>query len=82
MTLQEILTRLDAEFPDRHVSFNIEVTSFKGNPHYDDPEDPRNLEMNLYDSEFKRIDCASLEDGIRALKSKIGTLVPEIDIAA
>jgi hypothetical protein len=82
MTLQEIKDRLDAEFPDRHVAFGLDITSFKGNPNCTGPDDPQAIEMTLYDSELKHFPCATLEEGIRALKSKLGTLTPEMEIAA
>ena len=80
MTLQEIKQRLDAEFPDRHVSFTVDVTSFKGNPAYTAPGDPQAIEVNLYDSEFKNFPCANLEEGIAALKSKLGLTIPEMEL--
>lgn len=83
MKLQDIKTRLDTEFPDRTVSFKVEVNSYRGNPDFENnPFAPATIEMSIYDSEFKTIECASLEEGIRALKSKIGTLTPEMEIAA
>lgn len=79
MTLQEIKRRLDAEFPDRHVSFTVDVTSFKDNPNHTDP-DLKSIEVSLYDSQFKNFPCANLEEGIAALKSKLGLTVPGMDL--
>lgn len=81
MTLQEIKQRLDTEFPDRHVSFTVDVTSFKDNPNLTDP-DLKSIEVSLYDSQFKNFPCANLEDGIAALKLKLGLTVPEMELVA
>jgi len=80
MTLMEIKQQLDKEFPDRTVSFTMEVNTYRGNPNFTEPDDPQGIEVSIYDSEFKTIPCVSLEEGIRALKSRIGTLTPEIEI--
>lgn len=62
MTLQEIKQRLDAEFPYRHVSFTVDVTSFKDNPNHTDP-DLKSIEVSLYDSEFKNCEFGRWDRG-------------------
>jgi hypothetical protein len=79
MTTKEILARLNAEFPNEHVSFTLEVSSFPGNTVYTDPEDPINIEMYLWSPRSGRVPCDSLDAGIAALKAVLRP-APDIDL--
>lgn len=80
MTPQQIKQRLDDEFPNRHVTFCLEIVSYRNGSDSTDDPDLKPIEMSLYDSQYKHFPCASLEEGISALKSKLGLSVPEMEI--
>lgn len=78
MTPQQIFERLRREFPDNFVSFDLAVTSYLYSN--GDPECP-NIEMKIWCGEGQiSIPCASLEEGIAALKSRLGMSVPEMEL--
>lgn len=80
MTPQQIFERLRDEFPDRQVSFGLEIISYRySNGDGDSP----NVAMNIRSfsgNEHISIPCASLEEGIAALKSRLGMGVPEMEL--
>ena len=70
MTLAEIHQRLNEEFPDRNVSFDVTVHSTDEAP-----------DVQIYDAELECIlPCSNLEDGINQLKLKLGMIQPEMEI--
>ncbi len=80
MTPLEIRDRLRTEFPGRHVSFEIEVNCYPSTVVADDYPDMPPVNMRLWESTAKSVECASLEDGIRAMKVRLGMAVPEMEL--
>lgn len=84
MTTTEMAERLQAEFPDRYVSFTIEINSW---PYSrlgigDYSMQPRTeVAITIYAEGVKHIECSDLEGGIKQLKTELGLIQPNIDIA-
>lgn len=73
MTVTEIALRLRDEFPDdRRVTFTLEVDKKRSGEY--------SVEMTIWEREAGFIPCASFGEGIRALKSKLGQLEPQIEV--
>lgn len=69
MKINGIAARLKEEFPDRYVSFSIEVDSFGGGR--------VETAIKIYTPKTSHIECLDIEDGIRRLKERLGpTEVP------
>lgn len=80
MTTAEILQRLRKEFPNRHVSFSVSVSSYRFvEPGVETDLEP--VEISIWSLETKRIPCANLEDGINQLKLRLGMVQPEMELS-
>ncbi len=75
MTPLQIFERLRDEFPGRHVSFELEVTTYQYNVDYP------NVTMKIWCADGQiSIPCASLDEGIASLKSRLGMGMPEMEL--
>lgn len=81
MTPLDIHKRLRKEFPGRSVTFEVEIATYSMAESNDKPEpDMPLVTMKIWEPTVKSIPCASLDEGIEALKVRLGMIIPEMEL--